>query len=354
MAKSSVEKHQPIILVTGAAGFLGSAIVRELLDPGCPFEPKEIRVFDIRPYTGLSNGKIIPIIGDIRDIKAVRDAVKGVDLVIHAAAIIDWGTKSRKEVMSVNYGGTENVVNACMQNNVRNLVYTSSLDAVYRGKPLVNVDETLAYPHRHKTSYCESKYLAEKLVASSNNGYLKTVILRPSDIYGEGDPYHIGSLVAMAKTGFYIRLGNGKAKCQHVYVGNMAHAHVLAANALLESNNRVFGQIYFITDGPATNFFRFFDQFITGAGYKFFPRNLWLPRWLAFPMASISELIAWLARPVKKYTPKFSRFAVTYTCTDFTFNSQKAKSDFGFAPKYSEREAKERTIDAVKALPRNK
>jgi hypothetical protein len=49
-------------------------------------------------------------------------------------------------------------------------------------------------------------------------------------------------------------------------------------------------------------------------------------------------------RPVKYYHPKFSRFAVTYTCTDYTFTSEKAKEDFGFLPKYSHEEAFERTV----------
>ncbi len=104
---------------------------------------------------------------------------------------------------------------------------------------------------------------------------LKTCILRPSDIYGEEDPYHIGSLIDMAKTGFYVRLGNGKSKCQHVYVGNMAHAHVLAANALLQNNKKIMGNAYLITDGPGSNFFKFFDKIVSGAGYKIFPKNLW-------------------------------------------------------------------------------
>ena len=184
----------------------------------------------------------------------------------------------------------------------------------------------------------------------ANTDKLKTCILRPSDIYGEADPYHIDSLIDMAKTGFYVRLGNGKSKCQHVYVKNMANAHVLAADALLQNNRNIMGKAYLITDGAGENFFKFFDQVVVGAGYKIFPKNLWLPHWLAYSMGSISEFIAWLASPIKKYNPKFSRFAVTYTCTDFTFNSNRAKTDFEWNPKYSTPQAIENTIQYYKNL----
>jgi nucleoside-diphosphate-sugar epimerase len=148
----------------------------------------------------------------------------------------------------------------------------------------------------------------------------------------------------MAKGGFYVRLGNGKARCQHIYVGNIAHAHLQAAHALMNGSGHIGGQVYFMTDAPGSNFFKFFDQVVEGAGYRIRPGNFWIPRWLAYGMGSMSEFFAWLIRPVKFYHPKFSRFAVTYTCTSYTFNSDKARRDFGFEPKYSKEEALERTI----------
>jgi 3beta-hydroxy-delta5-steroid dehydrogenase/steroid delta-isomerase len=128
----------------------------------------------------------------------------------------------------------------------------------------------------------------------------------------------------------------------------MAWAHVLVASALWNGNNNVAGEIYFITDGEGSNFFRFFDQVIEGAGYKTFPKNLWLPHGLAYAIGAMSESIAVLLRPFKKYNPKFSRFAVTYTCTDFTFSAEKAKKDFGFKPKYSTEFALKKTIEYYK------
>lgn len=333
------------LLITGGAGFLGRRIVEEFLAPDCPVTVAAITVFDAKNADIPQSVKLNFIQGDVRNYEQVSGACLGIDVVIHSAAIIDWGTKSEEEVLSVNFKGTENVIQACREQGIRYLVYTGSLDAVFTGKPLLDIDESQPYPLKHQTVYCRSKYLAEQAVRSLDHGAVDWVVLRPSDIYGEADPYHIGSLIDMARKGFYVRLGNGRAKCQHVYVGNIAHAHVIAVKAMLEKKSGVAGNIYFITDGPGTNFFSFFDPIVSGAGYRIFPKNLWLPRKLAFAIGSLSEFLAWLVRPVKRYYPKFSRFAVIYTCTDFTFSSRKAELELGFRPKYSQEEALGRTVD---------
>ena len=343
MTESKINNKKPNILITGGSGFLGKRIVEEFLKADSHLKPDLIRVFDLNDYHGRYADQIEFIKGDIRNYDLLENACEGVDMVIHSAAIIDWGTKSKEEVLAINAGGTENVITACKKLGVKHLVVTSSLDAVFTGKPLVDIDETQAYPDTHATVYCESKKLTELAALQANNENLKVVILRPADIYGEADPYHIDSLIEMAKNGFYVRLGNGKSSCQHVYVGNMAYAHVLAAAALWNGNEKVQGQIYFITDGKGANFFKFFDQVVSGAGYKIFPKNLWLPRGLAYSIGAISEGIAVLMRPIKKYNPKFSRFAVTYTCTDYTFSAKKAEKDFGYKPKYSTQQALENT-----------
>ena len=344
MAAAKSRQEGIVVLLTGGSGFLGTAIVREILVEASPVQVKELRVFDLETMNHTGDARIKFIQGDVRDQEAVLEASQGAELVIHAAAVVDWGTRSEEEVLAVNHQGTLHVIGACKSNGVKALVYTSSLDVLYDGNPLVDVDEHTPYPDRHATSYCNSKYLGEKSVLEANGEGLRTCSLRPADIYGEGDPYHIGSLIDMAKGGFYVRLGNGRAKCQHIYVRNMAHAHVLAAAALLEGSGKVDGQAYFLTDGPASNFFSFFDAFVEGSGYRIRPKNLWLPRWFAYGLGCISEAIAFLLRPVHKYSPKMSRFAVTYTCTDYTFRAEKARKDFHFSPKYNSEEAFQNTI----------
>ena len=335
-------------LLTGGSGFLGKFLISELLSPGSPLQLKTLRVFDTVPYNGPADPRIEFIPGNVLDREALNKACLGVDVVIHSAAIVDWGTHPPEVVYNVNTNGTANVINACTADGVKALVFTSSLDAVFGGKPLVNIDESLPYPAEYPNMYCRSKAEAEKLVAAANGRELKTIILRPADIWGEGDPFHIGSLLKMAKGGFYVRLGNGKSKSQHIYAGNMAVAHIQAAKALLDGNDSVPGQAYFITDSEGTNFFHFYDAIVAAAGYRIWPKNLWIPRPVAITLGALSEFSAMLISPVKKVNVTFSRFAVTYTCSDFTFSAEKAGRDFSFKPKYSAEESFRRTVDFYK------
>ncbi len=344
MGKNKEIKEAVSILVTGGAGFLGQCIVRELLDPASPLPVRRICVFDIAPAPDFGDERVEVRRADVRNFEEVAAACQGMDVVIHAAAIVDWGTKLPEEVYAVNYGGTEHVLQACREQGVGHLIFTSTLDVVLTGRSLVDIDETQPYPPDYPNAYCRSKSLAEQLILAADSSTLRTCALRPSDIYGEDDPYHLEALFNMAKTGFYVRIGDGSAQSQHVYVGNMAHAHVLAAMALLGGNSHIGGNAYFITDSPGENFFTFFDRIVFGAGYRVWPRNLWLPRRLAYSLGAAAEFGAMLLRPFRHFNPQLSRFAVNYTTNTFTFTAEKARRDFGFHPKYSQEVALERTV----------
>ena len=332
------------ILLTGGSGFLGKAIAGELLDPASPVPCSKLRIFDVNEYDGPADPRIEFMRGDVRDRDALARACAGVQAVVHSAAIVDWGTHPEEEVLAVNYTGTMNVIEACVKAGIGYLVFTSSLDAIYNGKAMRGIDESVPYPDVHPNMYCRSKALAEQAVMAADRPGLATCSLRPADIYGPADPFHIGSLIDMAKGGFYVRLGDGTALSQHVFVGNMAWSHVLALRALMDGNRELRGKAYFISDAPASNFFRFFDSIVAGAGYRIRPANLWIPRPVAYAIGAMTEFGALLLRPVKKINPKFSRFAVIYTCSDFTFNTDRALRDFGFVPKYEHAEALEKTI----------
>lgn len=346
-----------MVLVTGGCGFLGRALVRELQENGGKGKlvPSEIRVFDLQARDFRDPDRVVVIRGDVRSFDALRRAFDGVDVVFHSAALVDWGQHPEEVVEAVNVDGTRNVIRAAADAAVRVLVHTSSEDVVYDGRPVVNGDESIPYPTRFPTAYCRTKAEAEQAVLEANGirrkavdpgdrEPLRTVAIRPCSIFGEGDEYHVGSLVRMARSGMLMRVGDPRSRYQPVYVGNVAHAHVLAAEALLRADERVAGEAYFITDVPARNLFDFLEPFVEAAGYRMYPRWVRIPGPLMYAVAFVVETATRWLRPVYRMAPVVSRFAVDYLCHDFTFVSHKAGRDLGYVPKYSADEAIARTV----------
>jgi len=356
VAPARKKQREPVILITGGAGFLGHALVRELLKQGKNFiNPREIRIFDAR-RAGFKNERIVPITGDVRSLPALRKACNGVDIVFHCAAVVDWGQHPEDHVYDVNVTGTNNVIRASTEGGARALVYTSTMDVIYDGKPVRNADETMPYPKNIRMAYARTKALAEQAVLDADGAGteerrrtaarpMRTCSLRPCGMFGERDPYHVGTILRMARESkLLFRFGDGKALFQHVYVGNTAHAHVLAAKALIEPGSRAAGKVYFITDYPAKNFFDAMEPIISGIGYRMPPRDRSIPAPFMAGLAAAVEAFAWLCRPVYRFTPRINRISVGMVCRDFTFSGEKAVRELGYRPLYSEEEAIALTI----------
>ncbi|MGI9591659.1 MAG: NAD-dependent epimerase/dehydratase family protein [Myxococcota bacterium] len=331
------------VLVTGGAGFLGRALLREL----AKVPLGELRVFDLAEVDLHEFPDVVSRRGDVRDADAVFDACRGVDVVVHAASQIDWGHASSDELAEVNVGGTENVLRACRATRVRGLVYTSSMDAVCGTRPLVQVDETLPYPVRFTNEYARTKALAEQAVIRANTPELRTCALRPCGMFGEGDPYHVANVLRVVKAGnLPFRIGNGRAAFEHVYVGTVAHAHVLALRALLEPGSAVGGERYFITDEtPAVNFFEFMEPVLKELGYELPPRSRHLPYPVAWTLGALLEGVAWISRPVGRFAPTLTRSSVRFVGHDHTFVGDKARRELGYEPIYAESDALKRTVE---------
>jgi nucleoside-diphosphate-sugar epimerase len=331
------------VLVTGGAGFLGRAILRELAKAPVA----ELRVLDLEPVEAPELPGLVSQVADIRDARAVRDACRGVDVVLHAASQIDWGHAPPGQLAEVNVGGTGNVLRACRETGVPALVYTSSMDAVCGTRPVVRADETLPYPRRFANEYARTKALAEQAVLRANAPELRTCVLRPCGMYGEGDPYHVANVLRIVKQGnLPFRMGNGRAAFQHVYVGNVAHAHVLAMRALLAPECRVAGEVYFVTDdSPAVNFFDFMEPILAELGYTLPPKSRSVPYPVMWTLGALLEGVAFACRPLVRFVPTLTRSSVRFVCHDHTFVGARARRDFGYAPIYTEKEAIRRTVE---------
>src|SRR5208283_4572810 len=123
-------------------------------------------------------------------------------------------------------------------------------------------------------------------------------------MFGEGDPYHVSSFLKMAMSGrLTFRIGSGRSVFQHVYVGNVAHAHALAGRSLLDLNGIAAGKTYFITDFEAKNFFDYMAPIITGIGYEMPPKKRSIPMPVVYFIACILEGASRLSRPFFRFSP---------------------------------------------------
>lgn len=319
-------------LVTGGAGMLGRAVVSQLVDKG-----KSVRILDIERA---QNTHADVMVGDVRDAAAVRKACEGVDTVIHTAAAV-WDPRLPFSIYEdTNVKGTQLIIDTCLELGIPRLVYSGTMDVVMDG---INGeclgDESLPYPSDlgKMNEYARSKMLGEQAVLKANGPKLSTCVLRLVGMYGPGDKYHLPNVIKNAKRGMNIRLGDGSAQFSHVFSGNAAYAHILAAEHL-SPDSPVAGQAYFITDHDTGNFFDFMNPFLTGLG-------------IPVPKKSMSYRTAdFLARLAEKISPKsnFNRFSVYCLCLDHTFKHDKATRDFGYQPRYSDVEAFNITMEWLK------
>ena len=183
-----MELNNSKCLVIGGAGFIGSFVVTELL--------KE-NVAEVIVYDNFARGKkeylnealkdnrckIYPVGGDIREIDILNDAMKGVDYVFCLAAMWLLHCKDYpRTAFDVNIAGTFNVLEACVKNNVKKLVWSSSA-SVYGDA--VELPMTEAHPYNNKNFYGATKIAGEAMATAFNDRYgLQVIGLRYMNVYG--------------------------------------------------------------------------------------------------------------------------------------------------------------------------
>ncbi|NQZ71327.1 MAG: NAD-dependent epimerase/dehydratase family protein [Lentisphaeria bacterium] len=305
-----------IALVTGGGGFLGKALVQKLLERG-----DTVRSISRSKYPELEALGVICIQGDLQDISAVEKAVDGVDVVFHSAANhAMWA--SFDELYGPNVTGTENIINACKKFHVQKLVYTSTPSVVFSMDDMKNADESTPYPDHYAANYPKTKAIAEKLLLEANCSELYTCALRPHLIWGVGDPHIVPMLAERAKGGQLTQVGDGKNSVDFCYIDNAVHAHILAAEHLIEGSP-VCGSAYFITDDNPTNLWNWIHDLLKRLDLPAPKKQISIGKALA--IGQLMEFI-YTVLPLKG-SPRITRFmASNFACSHY-FNIDKAKAD---------------------------
>ena len=325
-------------LVAGGLGMLGWALVQQLLARG-----ERVRVFDLRPHPDV---RVESVVGDLRDPAQVAAAVIGVDTVFHCASAVNVQLGKPPTLYAVNVQGTQNLLMAAQQAGVKRLLYTSSQDVVFDGSPISGGDESLPYARQHLDFYGETKTLAEQIVLQANGvGGMLTCALRPCGIYGPRDQHRFPAIIREAAAGRMMRMGNPHSRFSHVYVENVAHAHLCAVDAL--AHHTAAGRAYFITDFPPQNFFDFFTPFLQAFGLDQPRRNIPQPL-----IDAVAHLLEWRWRLMpsdQTVRPLITRYVARSVGVDFWFSGERARAELGYAPIVDEATARERTLAWLRA-----
>jgi dihydroflavonol-4-reductase len=303
-----------IALVTGASGFVGSAVARALLARGMAVRVLMRPAGDRRNIEGLG---VEPVTGDMRDEASMTAALKGARYLFHVAADYRLWARDPAEIERNNLLGAEATMGAALRVGVERVVYTSSVAALKPGKAAVN--ETARHtPQSVIGAYKRSKLLAERaverLIAEKS---LPAVIVAPSTPIGPRDvkPTPTGRIIVEA--------ARGKMPA-FVDTGlNLVHVDDVAAGHLLALDKGRIGENY-ILGGEDVMLEAMLGEIARLAGRRA-PR-IKLPRGPLFPLAYGAET---LARFTGK-EPMLTADALRMSRYRMFFSSAKAKAELGY------------------------
>jgi dihydroflavonol-4-reductase len=210
-------------LVTGGTGYLGSALVRILVEDG-----KRVRVL-ARPTSKTQHLEELGVEiarGDILDPASIQSALQNCDVLYHAAALYDlWGL-DKKELMRTECEGTRNVLEAARQAQVQRIIYTSTAVAIGERKNAVGT-ETTEHRGYFLSTYERAKFAADRIVRTYLDQGLPIVTVNPAGVYGPGDLKPTGRTVIDLLNGRVPALFTGVTSI--VYLNDAARGHLLAA-----------------------------------------------------------------------------------------------------------------------------
>lgn len=313
------------ILVTGGGGFLGTAIIKELLkNPAY-----QITNFARGPYPDLEKMGVKTFRGDIRSKVDVDKVVSlGFDAIFHVAAKAGvWGTY--KEFLDINFLGTKNIVESAKTFGVPRLVYTSTPSVVFGKDDLIGVNEETPYPKEYLTAYAETKAMAEKLVLESNDSKeFMTCAIRPHLIWGPGDPHLFPRVIQRGRMGKLKIVGDGENLVDIVFVENAAKAHIQAMDKLTP-HSRVCGQAYFVGQERPVKLWDFINQILAHAGIDPVVQSISVSA--AYRIGWMLEK-AWSLAGIQRPEPPMTRFVALNLGKSHYFSHEKAHRDFGYYP----------------------
>ena len=316
-----MSKAKRKILVTGAAGFLGGTVCRQLVDRG-----DDVRAFVLPNDPAM---KFVPAeaevcAGDLCDKESLEKfftVEEGVEtIVLHIASIVSVNPEYNQKVIDVNVGGTQNIIDLCLSHpECKKLVYCSSTGAIPelpKGEAIKEISKF--NPDKVLGCYSQSKAMAtQKVLDAVRDQGLNACVVHPSGIMGPED-FAVGET-----TGTLIKIINGEMPAGIDGSFNLCDVRDLAAGTIAAIDKGRKGQCYILGNDPVS--FRDFCNMVSDeSGCK--PVKMFLPIWAANLMGKMME------KKAKKNgtKPLMTTFSVYNLARNNTFDSSKAKEELGY------------------------
>jgi dihydroflavonol-4-reductase len=317
------------VLVTGATGFIGSAVVRALVGEGRCVVALVQPGADERALAGLD---VETRTADLRDPQAIRHAVAGCSSVFHLAALYRFWARDPQLFYAVNVGGARNVIEAARDAGVERLVYTSTVGTL--GLDADRPADERDYPDVGHLfgGYKRSKYVAEHEVLRAAAEGLPVSLVLPTAPIGPGDraPTPTGKIV--------LDFLNGRMPAYVDTVLNVVHVDDVAQGHLLVYEKGKVGRSY-IVGGTNLSLAEILGELADLTGL---PRPRFrVPHGVAFAAGRVSETVQ--GRLLHRQ-PSVPLEAVRMSSTRMAFDDTRARSELG----YSSRPARDALVDSVR------
>lgn len=301
------------ILVTGGTGFIGSHLVEALVDRGYPVRCLVRETSDLKYCKDLG---VEFAYGDMTEKTSLQNAVKGADTVFHLAGIIGkWGTPE-EAYMNSHVVGTQNLLDCCIENNVKRFIYCSSGGVL---GPLSKTPATEKYPYNPSNPYERAKAEAEKCVLNCSDR-LQVTVIRPEFVYGPGDK-HVLQLFNSIQNGKFKVLGNGKSLLHPTYINDLTRGFLLCLE-----KNPTSGEVYHIVGERAIEVENYSSMI---------SQELGVPSSKTHVPVKIATSAAWACESIAKltgYKPPITRSQVKFFTENRVFDASKAKRELNYTP----------------------
>ncbi|MDJ1468440.1 NAD-dependent epimerase/dehydratase family protein [Cytophagaceae bacterium DM2B3-1] len=304
-----------MVFITGCNGLLGSFIAREFLKKGYSVRALHRKQSDLSLVADIAS-QIDWVEGDIFDLSLLEKSIQHDDIVIHTAAIVSFSPHRKTEMFQTNVEGTTNIVNVCLEKDIKKFCFISSVAALGRTKKQTVLDESTMWEESDlNTNYAYTKYLAEVEVWRAFSEGLPAVIVNPSVVLGPGE-------LEKSSTKLFRYVLNENKLYPQGFV-NYVDVRDVAEAIFSLSTGKITGEKFILNAGTVT-----YRELLEKIAIQFNKRPpVWPVRtW----MAELGWRAEWFKSLFSDKEPLLTRETARIAQTHYTYKNDKLKNELHF------------------------